>query len=60
MLILSRKAGQRINLAGNVVVVVQAIFGKRAQIGTEAPQDIRILRGELESRQKPRETKRTP
>ena len=59
MLILSRKVGERIAIAGNVEIVVEAIRGNRVQIAIEAPQNIRILRQELESRSKPRETKPT-
>ena len=53
MLVLSRKVGERIRIAGDIVVVVTAIQGDRIKIGIEAPKSVRVLRGEL------RETHRT-
>ena len=53
MLVLSRRVGERIRIAGDIVVVVTAIQGDRIKIGIEAPQSVRVLRGEL------RETPRT-
>lgn len=56
MLILSRKVGERITIAGNIEIVVQAILGNRVQIAIEAPQNIHILRQELESWSKAHDT----
>ena len=47
MLVLSRKVGERIRIAGDIVVVVTAIQGDRIKIGIEAPKLVRVLRGEL-------------
>lgn len=47
MLVLSRKVGERVNIGGNVVVVVTRVAGNRVTIGIEAPDDVRIVRGEL-------------
>ena len=49
MLILSRKIGEQIRIAGDIVVVVKAIQGDRIKIGIEAPKTIRVLRGELQA-----------
>ena len=49
MLILSRKIGEQIRIAGDIVVVVTAIQGDRIKIGIEAPKTIRVLRGELQA-----------
>ncbi len=57
MLVLSRKVGERISIAGNIVVVVTAIHGDRIKIGIEAPKSVRVLRGEL--RETPRSAQRT-
>jgi carbon storage regulator len=57
MLILSRKVGQRIRIAGDIVVVVTAIQVYRIKIGIEAPKSVRVLRGEL--RETPRSVQRT-
>ena len=47
MLVLSRKKGERIRVADNVVIVVTEIKGNRVKIGVEAPQSYQVLRGEL-------------
>lgn len=47
MLVLSRKVGQEVVIAGNIKVIVNRISGNRVTIGVEAPKDVHILRGEL-------------
>jgi carbon storage regulator CsrA len=47
MLILSRKVGQRICIASDVVVFVKRIKGDRVSIGIQAPANKQVLRGEL-------------
>ena len=49
MLVLSRKAGERLVIDNNITVVVQRISGGRVTVGIEAPDDVRIMRGEIES-----------
>jgi carbon storage regulator CsrA len=48
MLVLSRKVGEQLVIGGNIRVVVHRISGNRVTIGIEAPDDVRIVRGELE------------
>lgn len=48
MLVLSRKAGERIQIGDNVTVIVQRISGNRVALGIEAPDHVKIIRGELE------------
>lgn len=48
MLVLSRKAGQRIHIGDDIVVEVRRIAGNRVTIALEAPRNFRILRGELQ------------
>lgn len=48
MLVLSRKASERIQIGENITVEVRRIAGNRVTIAIEAPRDIRILRGELQ------------
>jgi carbon storage regulator len=48
MLVLSRKAGERIMVGENIAVVVSRISGNRVTIGIEAPSGVKIVRGELE------------
>jgi carbon storage regulator len=47
VLVLSRKAGQRINIGDDVTIEVRRVAGNRVTIALEAPRGIRILRGEL-------------
>jgi carbon storage regulator len=47
MLVLTRKAGERIFIDGSIVVEVLEVRGNRVRIGIQAPQDMTILRQEL-------------
>lgn len=48
MLVLSRKAGERIHVGNDIMVEVRRVAGNRVTLAIEAPRDVRILRGELE------------
>jgi carbon storage regulator len=50
MLILNRKIGERIIIAGSIVVSVLEINGRRVRLGIEAPSEVDIRREELEPR----------
>jgi carbon storage regulator len=47
MLVLSRKPGERVIIGSGITVTVVEITGNRIRIGIDAPDDVRILRGEL-------------
>jgi carbon storage regulator len=47
MLVLSRKTGQKVLIGDGIVVVVKRILGQRVTFGIEAPDTVRIVRGEL-------------
>ncbi len=47
MLVLTRKAMETIKIGDNVVIKVICTGTKSVRIGIEAPDDVRILRGEL-------------
>jgi len=47
MLVLSRKVGERIHIGGDVFVEVRRVSGNRVTLAINAPQSVRILRGEL-------------
>lgn len=47
MLVLTRKAGERIIIDDSIVVEVLEVQGNRVRIGIQAPQGITILRQEL-------------
>lgn len=47
MLVLSRKVGDSIQIGGNIKIRVSRISGSRVTLGIEAPESVRIVRGEL-------------
>lgn len=47
MLVVSRKPGQDVVIGGNVIVTVTRVAGNRVTLGIEAPEEVRIVRGEL-------------
>jgi carbon storage regulator CsrA len=47
MLVLSRKAGEKLVIGQDVTVTVLEIVGNRVRIGINAPESVQILRGEL-------------
>lgn len=49
MLVLSRREKQRVKLGDSIVVTVVRVAGDKVRLGIEAPADIVVLRGELES-----------
>ena len=48
MLVLSRKVNEEIIIDGRIRVQVLQVKGKTIRIGISAPQDVKILRGELQ------------
>ena len=49
MLVLSRKAGQKLQIGDNVTITILEVHGNTVRVGIEAPRAIRVLRGELDS-----------
>ena len=47
MLILTRKSGEKIRIAGNIELTVLQVSGSQAKIGIDAPKDVTIMREEL-------------
>ena len=47
MLVLSRKAEQKILIGPDVVLTVMVVKGNLVKIGIEAPRNVRVLRSEL-------------
>ena len=47
MLVLTRKAGEKISIGQGISVTVLKIRGRSVQLGIEAPDGVQILRGEL-------------
>jgi carbon storage regulator len=50
MLVLSRRATERIRLGDSIVVTVIRVAGDRVRLGIDAPADVLVLRDELEPR----------
>ena len=48
MLVLSRKVGQELIIGDNVRITINRVGGSRVTLGIEAPDDVRVVRGELE------------
>jgi len=47
MLVLSRRATERIRLGDSIVVTVIRVAGDRVRLGIDAPSDVVVLRDEL-------------
>lgn len=47
MLILTRKQYEKIQIGDNITLVVTKIKGNAVSIGIEAPDDVKVIRGEL-------------
>ena len=47
MLVLTRKSQDSIRIGDNITVTILRIKGNTVRIGVEAPDDVRIVRGEL-------------
>jgi carbon storage regulator CsrA len=49
MLVLTRKTDEEILIGDNIKITLVRVRGNSVRIGIEAPRDIRIVRGELDS-----------
>jgi carbon storage regulator len=47
MLVLSRKPGEKVVIGTGITVTVMAMTGNKVRLGIDAPDQVRILRGEL-------------
>jgi carbon storage regulator len=50
MLVLSRKAGEKIVIAGNITVTIVKLRDDRVQVGIEAPPEVPVHRQEVYDR----------
>ena len=48
MLVLSRREGEKIIIGDSITITIARMGGDKVRIGVEAPNDVLILRGELE------------
>ena len=51
MLVITRRSGEKVAIGNAITVTVIEVRGKRVRVGIEAPDQVRILRGELACRQ---------
>jgi carbon storage regulator len=47
MLVLTRKVGERVVIADNIIVTVVQVTGRTIRLGVEAPPDVHVVRQEL-------------
>lgn len=47
MLVLTRKAQQKIRVGENITITILRVKGQSVRVGIEAPRDIHVVRGEL-------------
>ena len=47
MLVLERKANQRICISGGIVIEIVKVADKKVRVGITAPDDVRVLREEI-------------
>lgn len=53
MLVLSRRESQRIRVGDSIVVTIVKIAGDKVRVGIKAPDDVLVLRDELEAWETP-------
>jgi len=47
MLVLTRRAGEALQIGDNIQITILSVSGDRVRIGIEAPAEISVLRAEL-------------
>lgn len=52
MLVLTRRNGESIKIGKDIAIKVVSIQGNRVRLAIEAPEDVAVLRGELQPPQK--------
>ena len=52
MLVLSRKEAQTIQIGKDIEIRVVRLSGNRVKIGVNAPRDVKVLRGELNDKER--------
>ena len=47
MLVLTRRSGETILIGDDIEITILAVDGSQVRVGVDAPEDVKILRGEL-------------
>ena len=50
MLVLSRKAGQRLTIGDDIRLTILSVKGNTVRVGIEAPKSVLVLRAEVKPR----------
>ena len=50
MLILTRRVGESLRIADDIVVTILEVKGNQVKIGTDAPKDVPVVREEIRDR----------
>ncbi len=50
MLVLTRRIGEKLVIADDIVVTIVAIEGNKARVGIDAPRSVRVDREEIHNR----------
>ncbi len=53
MLVLTRKQQEKIHIGDSITITILRVKGQAVRVGIEAPDGVRILRGELAEREMP-------
>ena len=59
MLVLSRKANERVHLGESIVLTIIRVAGEKVRLGIDAPDSVLVLREELDLVERP-ESRPTP
>ena len=51
MLVLSRKPGDQIRIGDKIMLKILGVSGDKVRVGIVAPQEVHVVRGELEADQ---------
>jgi carbon storage regulator len=51
MLVLTRKAGEKVIIGDNIIITLASCDGGRVRIGIDAPGEVKVVRAELIERQ---------
>jgi carbon storage regulator CsrA len=47
MLVLTRKTQQQIQIGNNITITIVRVTGQSVRVGIQAPEEVRVIRGEL-------------
>lgn len=57
MLVLTRRAAEKLLIGNNITITVLEVRGSQVRIGIDAPDNVHVLRAELTGQRKPAASK---